>query len=239
MFRKSFIVGAVAGALMLCPPVAGAEQVIVGNVQGVDRADIDASRVGSLTVVKVAENSNHASFDVAGSEFLLRRVVGVDVRDESALRLTVEDAKNRGFDIEFSAITDGEGVARFKGVPVGLYMLSERVPEVGDFQQSSDVLIVLPLGDVYGTSWEYDGVKVVKGDVEEVPPTVPPSVSTVVTTVPPADTPSSDVVPEDAPEPEKGRESTAYTGVSVAGFVLAGLLIMVLGFVFAGRRKRS
>ena len=46
MFRKSFIVASVAGALMLCSPVAGAEQVIVGNVQGVDRADIDASRVG-------------------------------------------------------------------------------------------------------------------------------------------------------------------------------------------------
>lgn len=188
-------------------------------------------------MVKVAENPNHASFDVAGSEFFLRRVSGVDVKDESQLRLTVEDAKDRGFDIEFSAVTDGDGVARFKRVPVGLYVLSERVPKVGDFQQSSDVLIVLPLGDVHGTSWEYEGVKVVKGDVEEVPPVVPP-VSTVPS-VPPVDTPPSSVVPEDAPETVERRDATAYTGVSVAGFVLIGLLVTVLGFVFASRRNRG
>ena len=52
MFRKSFIVASVAGALMLCSPVAGAEQVIVGNVQGVDRADIDASRVSTVNSIR-------------------------------------------------------------------------------------------------------------------------------------------------------------------------------------------
>lgn len=109
---------------------------------------------------------------------------GVDLTTEAgwaaARTMTVAQAKRRGFDSAHTAVTDADGRAYFRDLPVGLYLVTETAPgEPGTgYEGSAEFLITPPAGDDDGEHWNYD-VEVYTKDTPA--PTTTPTIPQVPT----------------------------------------------------------
>lgn len=200
-------------------PLADAK-VVIGVVSEQAIADIDGTRLATLTLQKAPHNpfddpteGQTPPSSLAGSVFTARLVNGVDLTTQAgwdtARSLDVAGARERGFGREFQATTDQDGIAKLEGLPVGLYLVEETPPDAENFPESAPFLITIPTGSTDGTTWVYD----VKLTVKDQPTTTPPDTPVV----PP--TPVVPVIPVIPGEP--GPTPTPRSSVPVTPPVTA------------------
>ncbi|MGJ4152581.1 pilin N-terminal domain-containing protein [Corynebacterium macclintockiae] len=218
--RSVFGLGAVValvGTPLVAPtpvvPQANAKQhTITGQVEGLDVKFIDATRLGTLTVVKSEPNwwddrgGKKPFGPIDNIRFTAQRVQGIDLTTEKGMnqakRLSVADARRQGFDRTFEAYTDSSGKAVFTGLPVGLYLVTEYegADPTKEYRQSSPFLITIPIGET--GSWNYNVTVNTKPKPEDNPGTPPDKPGT------PPDNPGT---PPDKPGTPPDKPSTPGT----------------------------
>ena len=147
-------------------------RVIIGGTNAeVSGGDIDASREINLTLKK---NKTPETPNVAGVEFILSQVDGVDVVDDFTWKkiarfYTYDFIKESGRPITQvgKAHTDHAGQAHFSQLRPGLYVLEEKG------SASKPKMLMLPMVGVDGKSFDYNGTMVIKN----TPGTVPPGIT--------------------------------------------------------------
>ncbi len=261
---KRALVASVTAAVLCAPAIeaSAAQRVITGNDSGLTAEAIDSQRLVRLEIRKAAPNY----FDdvpagalppapISGARFLLYKVEGIDVKTtegrNAAKSMTEKQARENGLTLIGAKATDSAGKVVFEGLEPGLYLIEEEEPEGGefDYRLSNPQLVILPLGSITGTSFEYDNVIVRKNGAdtpptEETPPpptTTVPAPPTTETTPVPEPEPSGSVTPTpEKDKPGKGRTDSplAETGANVIGFMIAGAALMACGLVLL-RRKRE
>lgn len=271
--RKGYRFAAlVAASLMLGSSFSAGladAKVISGNDSRLTAEDVDTQRLMTLTVRKVQKNpydevpAGQKPAAIAGAEFTLSRVNGVDVATSAgrkeAKEFTLEKARENGLTQVAKHTTDKQGVAEFTDLKPGLYLLEESAPNGDyDYHLSSPKLIIMPLGNVTGEEFDYENVIVTKPD-NQVPPDTPPTTSTTSTTTttttstnttpPPGENPSpttTPVPPEttsatpppgDTPTDGGSRSPLASTGANVLWALGLGGLLIIAGFFLARRNN--
>lgn len=245
-------------------------RVVTGNDRTIPISEIDSSRDITLLVQKLPANphdevkvGDKPDGGVSGLTFTLHRAIGFDVTTAEGRADAARARSQAEFDaletVEgASRVTNAQGEAKFTGLKPGLYRLEESAPDdQHDYRLSSPRWLVLPFGDIMGTTFTYENVVVVKeGSPEspgspstppESPPTAPGSSGRPPQT-PPGPPPTAgnqptpppgttDGAPADEANPEGSREtSLASTGANVLFAVAAGLLLIILGFGMSRRR---
>ena len=235
---------------------------------------IDANRLGTLTVVKSEPNwwddrgGKKPFGPIDNIRFTAQRVQGIDLTTEKGMnqakRLSVADARRRGFDRTFEAYTDSSGKAVFTGLPVGLYLVTEYegADPTKEYRQSSPFLITIPIGET--GSWNYNVTVNTKPKPEDNPgtppdkPGTPPDKPGTPPDKPgtPPDKPSTPGTPPpehpDTPAPpntpdgghEGGDSSSiidrlAQTGAHLWWVALIGAMLVVVGALTLLRRRRD
>ncbi|SQG63483.1 surface-anchored protein [Corynebacterium renale] len=247
---------AMVGVFALSTPLADA-QVVTGNDRGLNAVAVDKHKAISLTVRKIAPNPNDDVLEghlppgpIGGAKFRLAQVRGIDVTTEAgreqAKRTDVDQARALGFGNVQVETTNDAGYAYFTDLEPGLYLLEEqhRADGVHEFAITAPKLVLLPLGDVTGTQFTYDGVVVTKKspDTTTTPPTTPPS---TVTTTPPPETTTVTTPPETTPPtvtttPDRDRTGgLPETGANVLWAAGLGALLVVVGIFMARRRTEK
>lgn len=245
-------------------------KVISGNDSRLTAEDVDTQRLMNLTVRKVQKNpyddvpAGQKPAAIAGAEFTLSRVSGIDVTTsagrEEAKEFTLEKARENGLTQVAKDTTDKQGVAEFTDLKPGLYLLEESAPNGDyDYHLSSPKLIIMPLGNVTGEEFDYENVIVTKPDNQVPPPDTPPTTSTTstttttttspntppppgenppptTTTVPP-ETTSATPPPGDTPTDGGSRSPLASTGANVLWALGLGGLLIIAGFFLARRNN--
>ncbi|MGV0432696.1 SpaA isopeptide-forming pilin-related protein [Corynebacterium sp. 20_84] len=272
--RKSYRFAAlVAASLMLGSSFSAGladAKVISGNDSRLAAEDVDTQRLMTLTVRKVQKNpydevpAGQKPAAIAGAEFTLSRVNGVDVTTSAgrkeAKEFTLEKARENGLTQVAKQTTDKQGVAEFTDLKPGLYLLEESAPNGDyDYHLSSPKLIIMPLGNVTGEEFDYENVIVTKPDNQVPPPDTPPTTSTTSTTtttttspntppppggnppptttsVPP-ETTSATPPPGDTPADGGSRSPLASTGANVLWALGLGGLLIIAGFFLARRNN--
>ena len=271
--RKGYRFAAlVAASLMLGSSFSAGladAKVISGNDSRLTAEDVDTQRLMTLTVRKVQKNpydevpAGQKPAAIAGAEFTLSRVNGVDVATSAgrkeAKEFTLEKARENGLTQVAKDTTDKQGVAEFTDLKPGLYLLEESAPNGDyDYHLSSPKLIIMPLGNVTGEEFDYENVIVTKPD-NQVPPDTPPTTSTTSTTTttttstnttpPPGENPSpttTPVPPEttsatpppgETPTDGGSRSPLASTGANVLWALGLGGLLIIAGFFLARRNN--
>ena len=272
--RKSYRFAAlVAASLMLGSSFSAGladAKVISGNDSRLTAEDVDTQRLMTLTVRKVQKNpydevpAGQKPAAIAGAEFTLSRVNGVDVTTSAgrkeAKEFTLEKARENGLTQVAKQTTDKQGVAEFADLKPGLYLLEESAPNGDyDYHLSSPKLIIMPLGNVTGEEFDYENVIVTKPDNQVPPPDTPPTTSTTSTTTttttstnttpPPGENPpptTTSVPPEttsatpplgDTPTDGGPRPPLASTGANVLWALGLGGLLIIAGFFLARRNN--
>lgn len=91
---------------------------------------------------------------LAGTHFTARRLEGVDLTTSggwaAARALTIAAAERGPFGHSVSAVTDDAGVARLRGLPIGLYLVTSATPGFGHRSGYAPFLITLPTGGEAG-----------------------------------------------------------------------------------------
>lgn len=265
MFNKrcAAVMCAAAITMMGGSPAAFADDRVAtgANSQCAPVNDIDFSKLSNLQVRKTAPNKFDAVEPgqlpfgpVSGMVFRLQRVNAdfstVEAR-KKASQLTVEEAKALGLGEAVEAETNSSGIAFFKGLKPGIYLLTETVPEDGkyNYRQSRPMLVMLPLvGDPKSCEFTYDSVIVTKPEPQTPPPTIPPTVPpttppTKPPTVPPgtptpSTTPTTPVPPGEEVPPSK-RIWLPETGASVLGILALGLVLIGVGVTVLRKPNRA
>lgn len=247
---------AMAGMFALSTPLADA-QVVTGNDRGLNAVAVDKQKAISLTVRKIAPNPNDdvpagelPPGPIGGAKFRLAKVRGIDVTTEAgrekAKYTDIDEARALGFDEALVETTNDAGYAYFTNLEPGLYLLEEqhRVDGIHEFAITAPKLVLLPLGDVTGTQFTYDGVVVTKKgpDTTTPPPSTTPPPPTVTTT-PPPETSTVTTPPTTPPEtttPKRDRPSgLPETGANVLWAAGLGALLVVVGIFLARRRTEK
>ena len=225
--RSVFGLGAVValvGTPLVAPtpvvPQANAKQhTITGQVEGLDVKFIDATRLGTLTVVKSEPNwwddrgGKKPFGPIDNIRFTAQRVQGIDLTTEKGMnqakRLSVADARRQGFDRTFEAYTDSSGKAVFTGLPVGLYLVTEYegADPTKEYRQSSPFLITIPIGET--GSWNYNVTVNTKPKPEDNPGTPPDNPGTPPDK--PGTPPDKPGTPPDKPGTPPDKPSTPGT----------------------------
>lgn len=271
--RKMIVAVAVAASLGLSAPLAGASQrVISGNDKNLSADSMDAARSQTLNIKKLPRNPHDDPIPgakpfggVEGLTFRLSKVNGVDATTElgreAAKQYTVQRARHEGFSESREEKTNADGIAEFRGLGPGLYLIEEFAPDdAHEWRLSSPQLVILPLGDVMGENYSYENVLVTKPEPTE-PPTTPPGTPEDPGTPPgtpgkPGTPPSTPQEPGEPGEPGRpddpaapgnpgGGEKTrgggdgelAITGANVLWAFLAGVGLIVFGFVLMRKKN--
>ncbi|WKS27849.1 cell surface protein [Corynebacterium propinquum] len=264
---------AVAASLGLSAPLADASQrVISGNDKNLSADSMDAARSQTLNIKKLPRNPHDDPIPgakpfggVEGLTFRLSKVNGVDATTEfgreAAKKYTVQRARHEGFSDAREQKTNADGVAEFRDLGPGLYLIEEFSPDdEHDWRLSRPQLVILPLGDVMGENYSYENVLVTKPEPTE-PPTTPPGTPEDPGTPPgtpgkPGTPPSTPQEPGEPGEPGRpddpeasgnpgGGEKTraggdgelAITGANVLWAFLAGVGLIVFGFVLMRKKN--
>lgn len=264
---------AVAASLGLSAPLADASQrVISGNDKNLSADSMDAARAQTLNIKKLPRNPYDDPIPgakpfggVEGLTFRLSKVNGVDATTElgreAAKKYTVQRARHEGFSESREEATNADGIAEFRGLGPGLYLIEEFAPDdTHEWRLSSPQLVILPLGDVMGENYSYENVLVTKPEPTE-PPTTPPGTPEDPGTPPgtpgkpstPPSTPQEPVEPGEPGRPDDpeapgnpgGGEKTrgggdgelAITGANVLWAFLAGVGLIVFGFVLMRKKN--
>lgn len=271
--RKMTVAVAVAASLGLSAPLADANQrVISGNDKNLSADSMDAARSQTLNIKKLPRNPHDDPIPgakpfggVEGLTFRLSKVNGVDATTElgreAAKQYTVQRARHEGFSDAREQKTNADGVAEFRDLGPGLYLIEEFAPDdEHDWRLSRPQLVILPLGDVMGENYSYENVLVTKPEPTE-PPTTPPGTPEDPGTPPgtpgkPGTPPSTPQEPGEPGEPGRpddpeasgnpgGGEKTraggdgelAITGANVLWAFLAGVGLIVFGFVLMRKKN--
>ena len=140
---------------------------------------------------------------LSGYTFTLKRVADIDIRTregyDSALRLTVDKARERGFaDPTLSRLSDEQGRVRFDGLPAGIYLIEVEPParEGEKHEEIRPMLVILPATNEDG-SWLHDVS--IKAKTEDGGGDVPP----------PTDIPDPRPTPTLTPTPTPDQPSTS------------------------------
>lgn len=257
--RRALVMCATALMMMSGSPAVFADQRVAtgANSQCAPVEEIDFSRLSSLEVRKTAPNKFDAVEPgelpygpIEGMVFRLQRVkteFSTAGAREKASQLTVDEAIALGLEEAIEAQTDSNGVAYFKGLPPGIYLLTETVPDDGkyNYRQSRPMLIMLPLvGDPKTCEFTYDSVIVTKAETPTPPTTVPPSTPpTIPPIVPPeVPTPSTPNPPPTKPGkevPPPDRIWLPKTGASVFAILGFGALFILVGAAVLRQSQRK
>ena len=199
---------------------------------------------------------------LSGYTFTLKRVAGIDIRTrggyDSALRLTVDEARDRGFtDPALSRVSDEQGKVRFDGLPAGIYLIEVEQParEGEKHEDIRPMLIILPATNEDGSDVPPPT------DIPDPRPTPTPTTTSTPTDTPaprPTSTPTSTpdrpfdsitgapgntTSPVPGPSTDQPGKSTfrelAQTGASVLGIVAAGALLLLLGGYVMRRNNKG
>lgn len=219
-FSRAAAVLCLGGILAVSTPVAADAKVISGYAGA--SVHVDPTAIGdepnSLTITLPKGNP----FDelppgelppgsLSGYTFTLKRVAGIDIRTrggyDSALRLTVDEARDRGFtDSALSRVSDEQGKVRFDGLPAGVYLI-EVEPPAREGEKHEDIrpmLIILPATNEDG-SWLHE--LSVKAKTEDGGGDVPPP--TDIPDPRPTPTPTTTSTPTDTPVPRPTSTPTS------------------------------
>lgn len=278
-FRWSVLAATVAATVALYTPLADAQQrVISGNDKNLSAENMEVQRSQTLNIKKLPRNPHDDPIPgvkpyggIEGLTFRLSKVNGVDVSTatgrEAAKHYTVKRARTDGFSETREQKTNAEGIAEFRDLGPGLYLIEEFAPdEEHDWRLSSPQLVILPLGDVMGQNFSYDNVLVTKPDPGVTPTTTPKTPPGDPGTPPgtpdtpgepstPPGDPGDPADPDDPGTPdspggqpgsgkgEHGRNGNdgnlAVTGANVIWAFAAGVALILLGFVLMRRRKQN
>lgn len=272
--RKMAVAVAVAASLGLSAPLADANQrVISGNDKNLSAENMEIERSQTLNIKKLPRNPHDDPIPgakpyggIEGLTFRLSLVDGVDVTTaagrEVAKQYTVQRARHEGFSDTREQKTNADGIAEFRGLGPGLYLIEEFAPDdEHDWRLSSPQLVILPLGDVMGENFSYDNVLVTKPD-PATPPTTPPGTPPEEPGTPPGTpdkpgdpgtppstpgepgdpevpgTPDSNGERSDGGDTERTRDGAlAVTGANVLWAFAVGIAMIVLGFVLMRRKN--
>ena len=169
-----------AGALAL-PAATSATQAApaFGLAATVTRApslvDLDPTKTGSITIHKlVKENSNGTTegngledatatgTPLANAKFTVEKLTNVDLTTQAGWEKlasydgNVAAAKNDGVDAAVAKITGADGLAKFDGLPLGAYIVTETVTPAG-YVGSKPFIITVPMTHPTDLNkWVYD-----------------------------------------------------------------------------------
>ncbi|ATZ06878.1 LPXTG cell wall anchor domain-containing protein [Corynebacterium striatum] len=268
-FSRAAAALCLGGILAVSTPVVAEAKVISGYAGA--SVHVDPTTIGdepsSLTITLPKGNP----FDelrpgelppgsLSGYTFTLKRVAGIDIRTrdgyDSALRLTVDKARDRGFtDPTLSRVSDEQGKVRFDGLPAGVYLIEVKPPaRAGEKHENiRPMLIILPATNEDG-SWLHElsvKAKTEDGGGDVPPPTDIPDPRPTPTPTPTRDrpitstssTPGTTTSPVPNPSTDKpGHPSSgrlAQTGASVLGIVAVGALLLLLGGYVMRRNNKG
>lgn len=247
---------AIATIAVSAPMAVAENKVITGNDDGLSAEVVETQREQTLQIKKLPrspyekpDSGSKPYGGVQGLTFRLSKVQGVDVttkegRDE-AKKYTVQRARYEGFSESREQITGADGVAVFKNLGPGLYLIEEFAPdEDHNWRLSGPQLVILPLGDVKGENFSYDNVLITKPE-PETPPTTPETPGTPPSTPgkpgepdgPPSTPPTTPHVPSDGKERKDGQ--LAVTGANVIWVFGIGLSLIASGFFLMRRKKKE
>ena len=272
--RKMTVAVAVVASLGLSAPLADANQrVISGNDKNLSADLMDAARSQTLNIKKLPRNPHDDPIPGArrfgggeGLTFRWSRVNGVvgtpGLGGEPAKKYTVQRARHEGFSDAREQKTNADGIAEFRDLGPGLYLIEEFAPDdEHDWRLSRPQLVILPLGDVMGENYSYENVLVTKPD-PGAPPTTPPGTPPEEPGTPPStpekpgdpgtppstpgepgdplvpDTPDSSGERSDGGDTERPRDGAlAVTGANVLWAFAVGIAMIVLGFILMRRKN--
>lgn len=256
---------AISSGVMFSAPFSNAGQrVITGNDMYLTTDSMDPTRSQTLNIKKLPRNPHDDPVPgskvfggVEGVTFRLSMVSGVEVSTEvgreAAKRYTVNRAREYGFGDIWEQKTNANGEAVFRELSPGLYLIEEIAPDKDhDWRSSRPQLVILPFGDVKGENYTYDNVLVTKPESTISPgspddPGTPPASSGE-----PSNSPLTPEEPGGPASPEANDNShvadkaapgrngeLAITGVNVLWIFLAGVGLIVSGFVLMRRKNRE
>ena len=200
-------VGASLGAGFGLPAVAAPTDITVAG------AVVAAPAVGTITVLKHSDTypgssvlpgiASGVSRGIPGAEFTVSRVVdasGTPISYSSTTKLpTVATAKTQP-GTEYVAVTDTSGVARFPGLPAGVYLVREtRTPN--GIQPALPFIAPLPYLDTHTGSLVYEYTAFPKNEPKPSPTPTAPSTPTPTPSEPSTPTPTLSESPTDTPTP--------------------------------------
>ncbi|CAB0581976.1 LPXTG cell wall anchor domain-containing protein [Corynebacterium diphtheriae] len=268
-FSRATAALCLGGILAVSTPVVADAKVISGYAGASVR--VDPTTIGdepnSLTITLPKGNpfdelrpGELPPSSLSGYTFTLKRVADIDIRTrdgyDSALRLTVDEARDRGFtDPTLSRVSDEQGKVRFGGLPAGVYLTEVKPPaRAGEKHENiCPMLIILPATNEDG-SWLHElsvKAKAEDGGGDVPPPTDIPDPRPTPTPTPTRDrpitstsnTPGITTSPVPNPSTDKpGNPSSgrlAKTGASVLGIVAVGALLLLLGGYVMRRNNKG
>lgn len=278
-FHKLCVASITAVVITVSMPVASADpRVISGNDRHLSASSIEARRAQTLQIRKLPNNPFDAPKPgakpyggVEALTFRLSKVKDVDVTTdegrEEAKKYTISRARANGFIETREQVTNAQGIAEFRDLGPGLYLIEESAPDDDhDWRLSSPRLVILPLGDVKGENYSYENVLVTKPDPEtpptkphspgsppdtpdtpSTPPMKPPSTPTEETSTPRGmpDTPHETLDKSgDSEKKQNGSDRDrnkvlAMTGANVLWAFALGLGLIAIGILLVWRRKNE
>lgn len=211
---------------------------VVGNTMHLEVSDIDATRTGTLTLIKrVGERPR----PVPGAFFSIKRIKNVDLGTEqgwaAARTMSVAEAVGETKDLIDAATTDAAGEARFFELPVGLYLVTEEDRGASPWNVQP-FLLTIPSGSVDGHAWEYDVRVAVKIDVDSSSSSGAPSGPGYPPQSHEAAGGGAGADGADGADAAR-RQQLAYTGVRIFGVLAVGAGLVLAGVILRRRAGQA
>ncbi|MDO4665960.1 MAG: hypothetical protein Q4A71_07170 [Actinomycetaceae bacterium] len=213
--------------------------VVTGDTSGLNPADIDPARTSTLAVTKTEGNpyddpapGDQPNGSPAGATIKVQKVRQIDLKTANwgeIAKMTVEDATKLGLEDAATATTDTTGTAKFSGLPVGLYLVSDEPPADPAHKHTriQPFLITLPVG----ASVKLGDENARKMWVYQAEISAKPL---------PAEPPAHMQKPTPKPKPKPAApKRLSKTGVAISGLVLLSAAAISAGIVLAKRRREE
>lgn len=220
----SMLVSGYAGLGFVASPI---EHNVISGYSDTPTFSVPATELTSLEVRLPHENPYNQNPGVAldGFTFKISKVNNVALDTPAAYaaakQFTVEKARAQGVTAKGEAVTGSEGIVKFNGLEVGLYLIETTVPaDRTDKIAVPPMLIILPTTREDG-NWSYDVKLNAKPQYLQTPPhDVPPT-------------------PPEKPETPKSTPPLALTGASLLGLGISASGFLGAGVLLAQRKYRQ
>lgn len=191
--------------------------------------------------------------EVAGIEIRLAKLADLDPFNAEDIRRIestplAEIVANWPTSDYYTVTTDGDGVAVFQSLPVGVYLVTSAAPDDGTiYRQIEPFLVGIPMNPEAGQTAHPDGLIITKTRPQTPPTGTPERPPVDVPDLPPGDRPNNPGEPG-APHASSPGETSethtrgglARTGADVIELLIIGALVVSAGvalFVYGNRRK--
>lgn len=228
MKRLISIVGVLLGAVLTVGGVAyAAAAPVTGESDGVDIRYIEANRLGKISIIKTMPNpyddprpGHKPNGPVAGQPVQIQAIQGIDLKNidwNKLKKLTVEEVTAKAGPAQI-AYTNSQGVATFRDLPVGLYLVSD-IPhpdKAHSYLRIQPFLITLPVGKKGWWSYELE-------------------------VTPKLWDPEDNLLPPQPPKPDNSQKSR-WGKLPQTGTVILGVGLLASAFItggFAVRRRKE